>query len=61
MKLPPPPSDFANLVVTLSQMGDYHIIMGSYEGITLFADALPPIEQMQRKYESDMEDLSRLK
>lgn len=46
MRLPPPPSDFANLVVTLSQMGDTNVICGSYDGITLFVDRMLPVDRL---------------
>lgn len=50
MRLPPPPSDFANLVVTLSQMGDTNVICGSYDGITLFVNRMLPVDRLTRKH-----------
>ena len=57
MRLPPPPSDFACLAVSMSQLLSRNIIMGSYEGTTFFANELPPIEQINRQIEAELEEL----
>ena len=49
MKLPAQPGDYASLMVSLSRLLTRNRIMGSYDGITLFCNELPSIEQIDRQ------------
>ncbi len=40
------PEDYANLAVSMSQLLERNVILGTYDGATLFADRLLPMEDM---------------
>ena len=56
MRLPAHPNDFATFAVSLSQLLSYNCIVGSYDGITVFADRMPSIEQMNERLAAAMVD-----
>ncbi len=41
------PEDYANLAVSMSQLLEQNVILGTYDGATLFADRMLPMESMR--------------